>query len=77
VGYSINGLRTSTLPFVETGTARSTQMVRLAFGRDDTARLLDVSLPSHSYFSSQGLLLLCTLVLHLSLRVTDSLHIVM
>lgn len=41
VGYSINGLRTSTLPFVETGTARSTQMVRLAFGRDDTARLLD------------------------------------
>jgi hypothetical protein len=73
VGYSINGLRTSTLPFVETGTARSTQMVRLAFGRDDTARLLDVSLPSHSCFSSQGLLVLCTLVLHLSLRVTDSL----
>jgi hypothetical protein len=43
VGYSINGLRTSTLPFVETGTARSTHMVRLAFGRDDTTRLLDVS----------------------------------
>jgi hypothetical protein len=43
VGYSINGLRTSTLPFVETGTARSTHMVRLAFGREDTARLLDVS----------------------------------
>ncbi|KAM0854855.1 hypothetical protein ACQ4PT_008534 [Festuca glaucescens] len=41
VGYSINGLRTSTLPFVETGTARSTQMVRLAFGRQDTTRLLD------------------------------------
>ncbi|KAM0917177.1 hypothetical protein ACQ4PT_009618 [Festuca glaucescens] len=41
VGYSVNGLRTSTLPFVETGTARSTQMVRLAFGREDTTRLLD------------------------------------
>uniref|UniRef100_A0ACD5WHZ5 Uncharacterized protein n=1 Tax=Avena sativa TaxID=4498 RepID=A0ACD5WHZ5_AVESA len=41
VGYSINGLRTSTLPFVETGTARSTQMVRLGFGREDTTRLLD------------------------------------
>lgn len=41
VGYSINGLRTSTLPFVETGTARSTQMVPLTFGREDTARLLD------------------------------------
>lgn len=43
VGYSINGLRTSTLPFVETGTERSTQMLRLGLGRDDTARLLDVS----------------------------------
>lgn len=41
VGYSINGLRTSTLPFVETGTARSTQMLRLGFGREETARLLD------------------------------------
>ncbi|CAM0883679.1 unnamed protein product [Alopecurus aequalis] len=41
VGYSINGLRTSTLPFVETGTARSTHMVRLAFGREDTTRLLE------------------------------------
>ncbi|KAL6840276.1 hypothetical protein ACP4OV_030086 [Aristida adscensionis] len=41
VGYSINGLRTSALPFVETGTARSTQMLRLGFGRDETARLLD------------------------------------
>ena len=41
VGYSINGLRTSTLPFEETGTARSTQMVRLAFGREETTRLLD------------------------------------
>lgn len=41
VGYSINGLRTSTLPFEETGTARSTQMVRLGFGREDTTRLLD------------------------------------
>ena len=44
LGYSINGLRTSTLPFVESGTAaRSTQMVRLAFGLQDTTRLLDVS----------------------------------
>uniref|UniRef100_A0A453FZI5 Condensation domain-containing protein n=1 Tax=Aegilops tauschii subsp. strangulata TaxID=200361 RepID=A0A453FZI5_AEGTS len=43
VGYSINGLRTSTLPFEETGTARSTQMVRLGFGREETTRLLDVS----------------------------------
>jgi hypothetical protein len=43
VGYSINGLRTSTLPFVETGTERSTQMLRLALGRDETTRLLDVS----------------------------------
>ena len=43
VGYSINGLRTSTLPFVETGTERSTQMLRLGLGRDETARLLDVS----------------------------------
>ncbi|CAL4946461.1 unnamed protein product [Urochloa decumbens] len=41
VGYSINGLRTSTLPFVETGTERSTQMLRLGLGRDETARLLD------------------------------------
>ncbi|KAI5003664.1 hypothetical protein ZWY2020_030824 [Hordeum vulgare] len=41
VGYSINGLRTSTLQFEETGTARSTQMVRIAFGREDTKRLLD------------------------------------
>ncbi|KAL6614123.1 hypothetical protein ACP70R_036393 [Stipagrostis hirtigluma subsp. patula] len=41
VGYSINGLRTSTLPFVETGTARSTRMLRLGFGRDETTRLLD------------------------------------
>ncbi|GJN17083.1 hypothetical protein PR202_gb04123 [Eleusine coracana subsp. coracana] len=41
VGYSINGLRTSTLPFVETGTARSTQMLRLGLGRDDTTSLLD------------------------------------
>ncbi|CAM0883693.1 unnamed protein product [Alopecurus aequalis] len=41
VGYSINGLRTSTLPFQDTGTARSTQMVRLGFGRDDTTRLMD------------------------------------
>jgi hypothetical protein len=43
VGYSINGLRTSTLPFVETGTERSTQMLRLGLGRDETTRLLDVS----------------------------------
>jgi hypothetical protein len=43
VGYSINGLRTSTLPFVETGTERSTQMLRLGLGRGETARLLDVS----------------------------------
>ena len=43
VGYSINGLRTSTLPFVETGTERSTQMLRLGLGHDETARLLDVS----------------------------------
>lgn len=41
VGYSINGLRTSTLPFVETGTERSTQMLRLGLGRDETTRLLD------------------------------------
>ncbi|XP_062226819.1 uncharacterized protein LOC133925029 [Phragmites australis] len=41
VGYSINGLRTSTLPFQETGTERSTQMLRLGFGRDETTRLLD------------------------------------
>jgi len=41
VGYSINGLRTSTLPFVETGTERSTQMLRLGLGHDETARLLD------------------------------------
>lgn len=43
VGYSINGLRTSTLPFVETGTERSTQMLRLGLGLDETTRLLDVS----------------------------------
>nr|CAB3478922.1 unnamed protein product [Digitaria exilis] len=42
VGYSINGLRTSTLPFVETGTARSTQLLRLGLGRDETTRLLDI-----------------------------------
>ncbi|CAO2172163.1 unnamed protein product [Urochloa humidicola] len=41
VGYSINGLRTSTLPFIETGTERSTQMLRLGLGRDETTRLLD------------------------------------
>ncbi|PWZ08202.1 hypothetical protein Zm00014a_027425 [Zea mays] len=41
VGYSINGLRTSTLPFVETGTERSTQMLRLGLGLDETTRLLD------------------------------------
>ncbi|KAF8775241.1 hypothetical protein HU200_004644 [Digitaria exilis] len=41
VGYSINGLRTSTLPFVETGTVRSTQLLRLGFGHDETTRLLD------------------------------------
>ncbi|KAK8454101.1 hypothetical protein SEVIR_5G395900v4 [Setaria viridis] len=41
VGYSINGLRTSTLPFLETGTERSTQMMRLTLGRDETTRLLD------------------------------------
>ncbi|WVZ68060.1 hypothetical protein U9M48_017050 [Paspalum notatum var. saurae] len=41
VGYSINGLRTSTLPFQETGTERSTQMLRLGLGRDETTRLLD------------------------------------
>lgn len=41
VGYSINGLRTSTLPFEETGTERSTQMVRLGFRREETTRLLD------------------------------------
>ncbi|CAO1942380.1 unnamed protein product [Urochloa humidicola] len=41
VGYSINGLRTSTLPFVKTGTERSTQMLRLGLGRDETTRLLD------------------------------------
>uniref|UniRef100_A0A453FZJ1 Phthiocerol/phthiodiolone dimycocerosyl transferase C-terminal domain-containing protein n=1 Tax=Aegilops tauschii subsp. strangulata TaxID=200361 RepID=A0A453FZJ1_AEGTS len=40
VGYSIDGLRASTLPFEETGTARSTQMVRLRFSREDTTRLL-------------------------------------
>ncbi|CAM0913666.1 unnamed protein product [Alopecurus aequalis] len=41
--YSIDGLRASTLPFqvTGTGTARSTQMVRLGFGRDDTTRLMD------------------------------------
>lgn len=44
VGYSINGLRTSTLPFEVTGTERSTQMLRLGFDRDETTRLLDVSL---------------------------------
>uniref|UniRef100_A0A0D9V833 Phthiocerol/phthiodiolone dimycocerosyl transferase C-terminal domain-containing protein n=1 Tax=Leersia perrieri TaxID=77586 RepID=A0A0D9V833_9ORYZ len=41
VGYSINGLRTSTLPFEVTGTERSTQMVRLGFDREETTRLLD------------------------------------
>uniref|UniRef100_A0A0D9YHS0 Phthiocerol/phthiodiolone dimycocerosyl transferase C-terminal domain-containing protein n=1 Tax=Oryza glumipatula TaxID=40148 RepID=A0A0D9YHS0_9ORYZ len=41
VGYSINGLRTSTLPFEVTGTERSTQMLRLGFDRDETTRLLD------------------------------------
>lgn len=41
VGYSINGLRTSTLPFQETGTERSTQMLRLGLARDETTRLLD------------------------------------
>ncbi|OEL15580.1 hypothetical protein BAE44_0023397 [Dichanthelium oligosanthes] len=41
VGYSINGLRTSTLPFQEAGTERSTQMLRLGLGRDETTRLLD------------------------------------
>ncbi|KAM3352753.1 hypothetical protein ACQJBY_024141 [Aegilops geniculata] len=41
VGYSLDGLRASTLPLEETGTARSTQMVRLRFGREDTTRLLD------------------------------------
>uniref|UniRef100_A0A3B6ENV5 Phthiocerol/phthiodiolone dimycocerosyl transferase C-terminal domain-containing protein n=2 Tax=Triticum aestivum TaxID=4565 RepID=A0A3B6ENV5_WHEAT len=40
VGYSLDGLRASTLPFEETGTARSTHMVRLRFGREDTTRLL-------------------------------------
>ncbi|KAL5220929.1 hypothetical protein ABZP36_025642 [Zizania latifolia] len=41
VGYSINGLRTSTLPFEVTGTERSTQMLRLFFDREETTRLLD------------------------------------
>uniref|UniRef100_J3L632 Phthiocerol/phthiodiolone dimycocerosyl transferase C-terminal domain-containing protein n=1 Tax=Oryza brachyantha TaxID=4533 RepID=J3L632_ORYBR len=41
VGYSINGLRTSTLPFEVTGTERSTQMLRLGFDREETTRLLD------------------------------------
>ncbi|KAJ1286333.1 hypothetical protein BS78_03G345300 [Paspalum vaginatum] len=41
VGYSINGLRTSTLPLQETGTERSTQMLRLGLGGDETTRLLD------------------------------------
>lgn len=41
VGYSIDGLRASTLPFEETGTARSTKMVRLRLDREDTTRLLD------------------------------------
>ncbi|KAL5228561.1 hypothetical protein ABZP36_016826 [Zizania latifolia] len=41
VGYSINGLRTSTLPFEVTGTERSTQMLRLGFDREETRRLLD------------------------------------
>jgi hypothetical protein len=38
VGYSINGLRTSTLPFVETGTERSTHRLRLGLGRHGTGR---------------------------------------
>jgi hypothetical protein len=46
LGYSINGLHTSTLPFVETGTERSTHKLRLGLGRDETTLLLDVSTSS-------------------------------
>lgn len=43
VGYSINGLRTAGLRFEETGTERSSEVVRLVMDQQETQRLLDVS----------------------------------
>ncbi|XP_072999911.1 uncharacterized protein [Typha latifolia] len=41
VGYSLNGFRTSTLRFEDTGSDRSTEMVRLEMTEEETKRLLD------------------------------------
>ncbi|CAL9048733.1 unnamed protein product [Musa banksii] len=41
VGYSLNGLRTSTLPFEDAGSDRRSEVVRLVLGVDDTQKLLN------------------------------------
>ncbi|RWW35553.1 hypothetical protein BHE74_00059508 [Ensete ventricosum] len=43
VGYSLNGLRTSTLPFEDAGSDRRSEVVRLVLGVNDTQKLLNVS----------------------------------
>ncbi|KAK8947232.1 hypothetical protein KSP39_PZI007101 [Platanthera zijinensis] len=42
VGYSLNGLRSSSLPFMDTGSNRKSEVVRLLMEADQTKRLLAV-----------------------------------